>query len=169
MLKGTIALDMAVFPAGTRGVQLDVLAHQYVWRGQNNYLHGTGHGVGHFLNVHEGPQTIRNNNNMTPIAEGMVTSDEPGLYREGVHGVRCENLILTVKAAPVAHGDGTQFLKFETLTLFPFDTSLIDMDLFTAEERAWLNGYHERVRSSLMPYLKDDRSREWLEKATVQI
>ncbi len=169
VLKGTIALDMAVFPAGTRGVQLDVLAHQYVWRGQNNYLHGTGHGVGHFLNVHEGPQTIRNNNNMTPIAEGMVTSDEPGLYREGVHGVRCENLILTVKAAPVAHGDGTQFLKFETLTLFPFDTSLIDMDLFTAEERAWLNGYHERVRSSLMPYLKDDRSREWLEKATVQI
>lgn len=106
---------------------------------------------------------------MTPIAEGMVTSDEPGLYREGVHGVRCENLILTVKAAPVAHGDGIQFLKFETLTLFPFDTSLIDMDLFTAEERAWLNGYHERVRSSLMPYLKDDRSREWLEKATVQI
>ena len=169
VLKGTIALDMAVFPAGTRGVQLDVLAHQYVWRGQNNYLHGTGHGVGHFLNVHEGPQTISNNNNMTPIAEGMVTSDEPGLYREGVHGVRCENLILTVKAAPVAHGDGTQFLKFETLTLFPFDTSLIDMDLFTAEERAWLNGYHERVRSSLMPYLKDDRSREWLEKATVQI
>lgn len=169
VLKGMIALDMAVFPAGTRGVQLDVLAHQYVWRGQNNYLHGTGHGVGHFLNVHEGPQTIRNNNNMTPIAEGMVTSDEPGLYREGVHGVRCENLILTVKASPVAHGDGTPFLKFETLTLFPFDTTLIDMDLFTAEERVWLNGYHERVKAAIMPHLNDDMSRQWLEKATKAI
>lgn len=169
VLKGTIALDMAVFPVGTRGVQLDVLAHQYVWRGQNNYLHGTGHGVGHFLNVHEGPQTIRNNNNMTPIAEGMVTSDEPGLYREGVHGVRCENLVLTVKAAPVAAGDRTPFLKFETLTLFPFDTSLIDESLFTAEERAWLNGYHERVKAALMPQLKDDMSRQWLENATKAI
>ena len=169
VLKGTIALDMAVFPEGTRGVQLDILAHQYVWRGQNNYLHGTGHGVGHFLNVHEGPQTIRNNNNMTPMAVGMVTSDEPGLYREGVHGVRCENLILTVEAAPVAYGDGTRFLKFETLTLFPFDTKLIDMALFTAEEREWLNGYHERVRGALMPHLKDDASRQWLEKATAAI
>lgn len=169
VLKGTIALDMAVFPAGTRGVQLDILAHQYVWRGQNNYLHGTGHGVGHFLNVHEGPQTIRNNNNMTPIAEGMVTSDEPGLYREGVHGVRCENLVLTVKAAPVAHGDTTPFLKFETLTLFPFDTTLIDQNLFTAEERTWLNAYHQRVKTALMPHLTDDISRRWLENATKPI
>lgn len=169
VLKGTIALDMAVFPAGTRGVQLDILAHQYVWRGQNNYLHGTGHGVGHFLNVHEGPQTIRNNNNMTPIAEGMVTSDEPGLYREGVHGVRCENLVLTVKAAPVAHGDPAPFLKFETLTLFPFDTTLIDQNLFTAEERAWLNAYHQKVKAALMPHLTDDISRRWLENATKPI
>lgn len=169
VLKGTIALSKAVFPLGTRGVQLDVLAHQYVWRGQNNYLHGTGHGVGHFLNVHEGPQTIRNNNNMTPMTEGMVTSNEPGLYREGMHGVRCENLILTVKAAPVTNGDGTQFLRFETLTLFPFDTKLIDDALFTTEERAWLNSYHERVRVALMPHLKDELSRRWLEQATAAI
>lgn len=169
VLKGMIALDMAVFPVGTRGVQLDILAHQYLWRGHNNYLHGTGHGVGHFLNVHEGPQTIRNNNNMTPMTEGMVTSDEPGLYREGVHGVRCENLILTVKAGDVAYGDGGEYLRFETLTLFPFDTKLIDMSLFTAEERQWLNAYHERVRGALMPRLRDDASREWLERATAVI
>lgn len=168
VLKGNIALAMAVFPQGTRGIQLDTLAHQYLWRAGQNYLHGTGHGIGHFLNVHEGPQSIRNNgrNWDIPLQAGMVTSDEPGLYREGVHGIRCENVLLTVEA-DIPGADGFRYLAFETLTLFPFDLSLIDYEIFNADERMWLDAYHRLVYDSLSPHL-DASHRQWLAAKTRQ-
>ncbi|MCH5248151.1 MAG: aminopeptidase P family protein [Muribaculaceae bacterium] len=167
VLKGMIALDMAVFPAGTRGVQLDILAHQYLWRAGQSYLHGTGHGIGHFLNVHEGPQTIRNNNNLTPIHVGMITSDEPGLYKPGVHGVRCENCILAVPAT-IDGADDFEYIKFETMTLFPFDLNLIDTTLLNDDEVEWINAYHKRVFDILSPGL-DTETKEWLKIKTQQI
>ena len=117
ILKGHIALAMAVFPEGTRGAQLDVLARMPIWKERMNYLHGTGHGVGHFLNVHEGPQSIRMNENPVALQPGMVTSNEPGVYKAGSHGIRTENLVLT---HPASKGKIGKYLKFETLTLFPF-------------------------------------------------
>lgn len=167
VLKGMIALASAVFPEGTRGVQLDVLAHQYLWRAGQNYLHGTGHGVGHFLNVHEGPQTIRNNNNETPLLPGMVTSDEPGLYKEGKYGIRCENLILTIPVV-IEGADSFRYLGFETLTLFPFDLSLIDEEIFTEADKLWLNSYHSRVYEELAPLL-DEETKQWLKNKTLPI
>lgn len=167
VLKGMIALAAAVFPQGTRGVQLDILAHQFLWKAGQQYLHGTGHGVGHFLNVHEGPQTIRNNNNETPLLPGMVTSDEPGLYKEGKHGIRCENLILTVPV-DIPGSDSFRYLAFETLTLFPFDTGLIDTEIFTAEEKDWIDAYHDQVFVKLSPLL-DEETRQWLRKKTLPI
>lgn len=165
VLKGHIALAKAVFPAGTLGAQLDVLARQYLWQHGLSYLHGTGHGVGHFLNVHEGPQSIRLNYTPTPLMPGMITSNEPGLYREGVHGIRCENLVLTEHAMSTDFGD---FLKFETLTLFPFDTKLIDYDIFTADEATWLNEYHKHVRLELAPMLNAEEQ-AWLDAHTKEI
>lgn len=160
--KGHIALARAVFPVGTRGVQLDVLARQYLWAHGLGYLHGTGHGVGHFLNVHEGPQSIRLNYTPTPLMPGMVTSNEPGLYREGVHGIRTENLVLTVPAFTTEFGE---FLKFETLTLFPYDLSLFDTSIMTLDEIAWVNDYHEMVYSRLASHL-DENERAWLAEKT---
>lgn len=158
VMKGHIALGTAIFPEGTRGDQLDVLARQFLWQNGLSYLHGTGHGVGHFLNVHEGPQSIRLNHVNTPLTPGMITSNEPGLYRENIHGIRCENLILTVPAMTTEFGN---FYKFETLTLFPFDLRLFDTSIMTDKEIAWLNGYHEKVRELLLPLLEGD-DREWL-------
>lgn len=160
--KGHIALARAVFPVGTRGVQLDVLARQYLWAHGLGYLHGTGHGVGHFLNVHEGPQSIRLNYTPAPLMPGMVTSNEPGLYREGVHGIRTENLVLTVPAFTTEFGE---FLKFETLTLFPYDLSLFDTSIMTLDEIAWVNDYHEMVYSRLASHL-DENERAWLAEKT---
>lgn len=159
VMKGHIALSDAVFPRGTTGHQLDVLARQYLWHDGLNYLHGTGHGVGHFLNVHEGPQSIRLNHNPVALAPGMVTSNEPGLYREGQHGIRCENLLLTVPAMTTEFG---QFLKFETLTLCPFDLTLFDTSMMTDDEIKWLNNYHRTVRDRLSPLL-NSAERTWLE------
>lgn len=167
VLKGMIALARAIFPEGTRGVQLEVLAKQFLWGAGQQYMHGTGHGVGHFLNVHEGPQTIRNNNNLTPLLIGMVTSDEPGLYKAGNYGIRCENLLLTTYSELPQH-DGVAYYCFETLTLFPFDTKLIDREMFTEEETAWLNSYHRRVREELSS-LVDDETRRWIESKTEAI
>jgi len=164
VIKGHIALGSAVFPAGTRGSQLDALARQFLWREGMGYLHGTGHGVGHFLNVHEGPQSIRLNYVDVPLVPGMITSNEPGLYREGVHGIRCENLVLTVPA--MSSPEFGDFLKFETLTLFPFDRKLFDLDMMTDDEIAWVNGYHATVRERLLPALSSDAARQWLEAAT---
>ncbi|MCM1036076.1 MAG: aminopeptidase P family protein [Bacteroides sp.] len=162
VMKGHIALGAAIFPAGTAGAQLDALARQYLWREGLSYLHGTGHGVGHFLNVHEGPQSIRLNYVPTPLTPGMITSNEPGLYREGIHGIRCENLVLTVDAMTTDFG---RFLRFETLTLCPFELSLFDTALMTPAEIEWLNEYHARVREALAPGL-DGEALRWLEKNT---
>lgn len=161
ILKGHIALAMAVFPEGTRGAQLDVLARMPIWKERMNYLHGTGHGVGHFLNVHEGPQSIRMNENPVALQPGMVTSNEPGVYKAGSHGIRTENLVLTV---PAGEGMFGKYLKFETLTLCPICRKGIIKELLTAEEIGWLNDYHRTVYEKLSPDLNNDE-REWLKEA----
>lgn len=165
VMKGHISLAQVIFPAGTCGTQLDALARRFLWQHGLTYLHGTGHGVGHFLNVHEGPQSIRLNYVPAPLTPGMITSNEPGLYREGIHGIRCENLVLTIPAMTTEFGD---FYKFETLTLCPFDRKLFDLSLMTADEIAWVNDYHAKVREALSPALDSD-SRAWLEKATAPL
>lgn len=162
VMKGHIALATAVFPQGTVGMQLDALARQFLWKQGLTYLHGTGHGVGHFLNVHEGPQSIRLNYVPAPLTPGMVTSNEPGLYRENIHGIRCENLVLTIPAMTTEFGN---FYRFETLTLCPFDLTLFDTDMMTDSEIEWLNDYHRMVRSRLTPLL-NSAQRTWLEKKT---
>lgn len=159
VMKGHIALGSMIFPAGTRGDQLDAIARQFLWKNGLSYLHGTGHGVGFFLNVHEGPQSIRLNHVDIPLTPGMITSNEPGVYREGVHGIRCENLVLTVPAMTTEFGS---FLKFETLTLFPFDRSLFDLDIMTDDEIRWIDNYHINVRTRLLPYMATDAERAWL-------
>jgi Xaa-Pro aminopeptidase len=160
ILKGHIDLAMAVFPEGTRGAQLDVLARMPIWQHHMNYLHGTGHGVGHFLNVHEGPQSIRMNENPVVLAEGMLTSNEPGVYKGGKHGIRTENLVLTVPA-----GDGMfgRYLKFETVTLCPIDTCCITPGILNEEERRWLNDYNRHVYDELRDSLTE-ADREWMLK-----
>jgi Xaa-Pro aminopeptidase len=162
VLKGHIALATVVFPTGTRGVQLDVLARQFLWSEGKTYLHGTGHGVGHFLNVHEGPQSIRMNEVPTTIVPGMLTSNEPGLYVTGKYGIRCENLVLSVPAYETEYGS---FLKFETVTLFPFDLNLLDLSIMTDAEIEWLNDYHKTVFEKLSPRLTPEE-REWLAEKT---
>ncbi|WP_257389295.1 aminopeptidase family protein P, partial [Tahibacter caeni] len=161
VLKGMIALSRARFPHGTTGQQLDALARAPIWADGINYGHGTGHGVGYFLNVHEGPQSIRPpvaGEAGEPLAAGMVTSNEPGIYRPGRHGVRIENLIATVPAGESEFGE---FLAFETLTLCPIDTRPLAAELLGAEERAWLNAYHAEVEAALAPLLQTDE-RDWL-------
>lgn len=161
ILKGHIDLAMAVFPEGTRGAQLDVLARMPIWQHRMNFLHGTGHGVGHFLNVHEGPQSIRMNENPVALRAGMVTSNEPGVYKAGSHGIRTENLVLTV---PAGEGLFGRYLKFETVTLCPICTRGIVHSLLTPAETDWLNQYHRKVYEQLSPGLNEDE-RLWLEKA----
>ena len=165
VMKGHIAVGSMIFPAGTRGAQLDALARQFLWKEGLSYLHGTGHGVGHFLNVHEGPQSIRLNENPTPLMPGMITSNEPGVYREGEYGIRCENLVLTVPAFNTEFGE---FLKFETLTLFPFDLNLFDTTIMSDEEIAWVNDYHTMVRERLTPHLNAEQA-AWLETKTAKL
>ena len=143
---------MAVFPKGTAGCHLDILAREPLWRAKRNFGHGTGHGVGFFLNVHEGPQDIRQNFNEQPILPGMIVSDEPGIYRNGQHGIRHENLLLCKEAGRNDFGD---WLCFEVLTLCHIDTSIIVKDLLTKKEIDWLNNYNQRVFSILSPYLPD--------------
>lgn len=165
VMKGHIALGTAIFPEGTCGMQLDALARQFLWKEGLSYLHGTGHGVGHFLNVHEGPQSIRLNYMPAPLTPGMLTSNEPGLYRTGVHGIRCENLVLTVPAFTTEFGN---FYRFETMTLFPFDRALFDTAIMTAEEIAWVNGYHAMVFDRLSPLLDGDQA-AWLREKTLPL
>lgn len=158
VLKGHIAIAQALFPQGTRGAQLDILARRDLWRRGKNYLHGTGHGVGFFLNVHEGPQSIRLNENPTTLELGMLTSNEPGVYIAGQYGIRLENLVLVTKAFESEFG---KFYQFETLTLFPFDTSLIDTNALSSDEIKWLNQYHQRVYLTLLPHLTQKQA-AWL-------
>jgi Xaa-Pro aminopeptidase len=165
VLKGHIALDMAVYPEGTRGDQLDALARLPLWKEGLSYLHGTGHGVGHFLNVHEGPQSIRLNHVPITLRPGMITSNEPGLYRTDVHGIRCENLVLTVDACTTEFG---HFYRFEPMTLFPWDLSLMETEIMTQEEVDWVNNYHKEVYRRLSPRLNDEQ-KEWLRNKTREL
>ncbi|MDE6032425.1 MAG: aminopeptidase P family protein [Muribaculaceae bacterium] len=165
VMKGHIALATAIFPEGTRGDQLDALARQFLWKNGLTYLHGTGHGVGHFLNVHEGPQSIRLNHVNVGLRPGMITSNEPGIYRAGIHGIRCENLILCVPS-DLSNEEFGKFYQFETLTLFPFDLKLFDLSIMTDEEIKWLNDYHEHVRKTLLPLLENQNQRDWLTAKT---
>ena len=159
VLKGHIALAKAIFPQATRGGQLDVLARQFLWKEGKAYYHGTGHGVGFFINCHEGPQSIRLNDVPAALEPGMVTSNEPGIYLEGKYGIRLENLIATKLRERTEFGD---FYDFETLTMFPFDTNLIEREIMTTDEIEWLNEYHKNVCDSLSPLL-DKEERLWLE------
>ena len=163
VLKGHIALARARFPSGTTGTQLDALARQFLWREGFDYDHGTGHGVGVFLSVHEGPQRISKMHNGVALLPGMIVSDEPGYYRDGAFGMRCENL-LAVRIAQ-SPGSETPMLEFETLTLVPFDTRLLDLSLLEELEVNWLNSYHQRVFDSIAPLLQD-LDRDWLLQAT---
>lgn len=165
VMKGHIALAQAIFPRGTRGEQLDVLARINLWKEGLSYLHGTGHGVGHFLNVHEGPQKISLVQGTAPIELGMITSNEPGLYREGEYGIRCENLVLTLPACTTDFGE---FYRFETLTLFPFDLALFDTAIMTDGEIDWVNAYHVTVRERLLPHL-EPAEQEWLLAKTMPL
>lgn len=166
VLKGHIALGSMIYPAGTRGSQLDALARQFLWKECMTYWHGTGHGVGHFLNVHEGPQNIRLNENPAVIVPGMITSDEPGLYKAGQYGIRIENLVL---ARSFRHSEEFgDFMNFEPLTLFPYDSKLIDLTMLSDEELAWVNSYHAMVCERLSPYL-DDEQKTWVEEKTKKL
>ena len=159
VLKGHIALARAVFPKGTAGCHLDVLAREPLWNAKRNFGHGTGHGVGTFLCVHEGPQDIRQNTNPQPILPGMVTSDEPGIYREGLHGVRHESLLLCKELGTNEFGT---WLGFEVLTLCHIDTSIVVKELLSGDEIAWLNAYNRRVYETLSKRL-DGEVAAWLE------
>ena len=165
VLKGMIALSMAVFPRGTAGCQLDVLARNALWRTKRNFGHGTGHGIGYWLCVHEGPQDIRQNFNSQPLLPGMVTSNEPGIYREGCHGIRHENVILCREAGMNDFGD---WLEFETLTCCHIDTSAILADMLSADEKSWLNSYNEQVYRKLSPRLSSEEAL-WLRSKTLPV
>ena len=165
VLKGHIAIATCIFPQGTRGDQIAILARRNLWNVFRNYLHGTGHGVGHFLNVHEGPQNIRLEQNNTPLTPGMVTSNEPGVYLAGRYGIRTENLTLVTEAGESEFG---RFYRFETLTLCPIDKRAIDRSLLTCEEIEWLDQYHKMVYERVSPLL-DDTHKAWLKNATAPL
>ena len=162
VLKGMIAISTARFPKGTSGAQIDVLARQFLWQAGVTYSHGTGHGVGAFLSVHEGPTGIAPRYTL-PLEAGSVLSNEPGYYKTGEYGIRIENLII-VRDSAVAPG----YLDFETLTLAPIDTRLIDHTLLTDAERSWLNAYHQRVWTEISPKLTGT-VKDWLQQATAAI
>ena len=162
VLKGHIQLELCKFPCGASGTQLDILARSAMWREGMNYMHGTGHGVGSYLNVHEGPHQIRMEYVPAPLKAGMTVTDEPGLSLAGRFGVRIENTLLIT---PYKETEFGQFLQFESLTLCPIDTAPIVREMMLAEEVAWLNDYHQQVRDTLSPHL-DEGERAWLRKAT---
>lgn len=166
VLKGMIDLSMAVFPYGTAGCQIDVLARQPLWRSGRNFGHGTGHGVGFFLCVHEGPQSIRQNFLSQPLLPGMIQSNEPGLYREGMHGIRHENIIMCREAYS---NDFGRWLCFETLTLCHIDTDAILPQMLTREEKQWLNDYNEKVYRTYIPAIEDEEMATWLRKKTLPL
>lgn len=162
VLKGHIRLEMLKFPAGASGTQLDAVARMDMWREGMNYLHGTGHGVGSYLNVHEGPHQIRMEWKPTPLRPGMTVTDEPGIYLAGRFGVRIENTLLVT---PYMETEFGHFLQFDSLTLCPIDRTPIVEDMLAPDEKAWLNDYHRHVYETLAPHLDDD-TRKWLERAT---
>ncbi|MDB5737348.1 MAG: hypothetical protein JWO65_1016, partial [Sphingomonas bacterium] len=170
-LKGHIALALAIFPKGTRCSQLDTLARQFLWAAGLDYAHGTGHGVGSYLAVHEGPQRIAapgagQSGGDEPLQAGMIISNEPGYYKTGAYGIRVENLVLVEERA--VPGAEKPLLGFHTLTLAPIDRALIVRDMLLPAEIAWLDGYHARVLDEIGPLVPAD-VRAWLEEATRSI
>ena len=165
VLKGHIQIELAKFPSGISGTQLDVLAKQAMWRDGLTYLHGTGHGVGTYLCVHEGPHQIRMEWKPAPLVSGMTVTDEPGIYLSGRFGVRIENTLLIT---PYRETEFGQFLQFESLTLCPIDTTPIIVEMLTPEELDWLNAYHQMVYDRLSPLLSDEE-RQWLRQVTTEI
>ena len=165
VLKGHIQIELCKFPKGAAGTQIDVLAREAMWRDGMNYLHGTGHGVGSYLNVHEGPHQIRMEWMSTPFVEGMTVTDEPGLYLAGRFGVRIENTLVVENYKETEFGE---FLQFDSLTLCPIDTVPIDKSMLLQEEIDWLNDYHARVYRELAPHLNDEE-KAWLKDATLPI
>ena len=172
VLKGHIALATLRFPEGTSGGQIDAFARQALWQAGLDYDHGTGHGVGSYLGVHEGPQRIAKAGSGTVLKPGMIVSNEPGFYKAGEYGIRIENLVAVTEPEEIAGGERAMF-GFETLTLAPIDRALVVIDLLNDDEIAWLDAYHARVRDTLMPQLADDPAdapvRAWLEAATAPL
>jgi Xaa-Pro aminopeptidase len=162
VLKGHINLARAKFPAGTRGYQLDILARDALWQSGLNYGHGTGHGIGYYLNVHEGPQSISPADNTNPIEPGMVLSNEPAIYREGEYGIRTENVILCYEDEETEFG---KFLKFDTISFCYLDKNLIDKSILTEEDISWINTYHSEVFDKLSPFLPEEE-KLWLKDKT---
>ena len=167
VLKSHIAIATARFPKGTRGQDLDPFARRPLWEAGLDFDHGTGHGVGSYLSVHEPPQRL-SRHGTAELKPGMILSNEPGLYREGAYGIRLENLVLVTPPAPIAGGD-REMMGFETLTLVPFDRRLIDAALLSREELHWLNAYHERVLASIAPLLRKSGELGWLKQAAAPI
>ena len=167
VLKGHIGIARARFPKGTSGSQLDVLARHALWQAGLDYDHGTGHGVGSYLSVHEGPQRISKSPSAIALEPGMVISNEPGFYKTGAYGIRIENLVVVVDGETPAGGD-KPMMAFETLTLAPIDRRLVDIDLLNGDERAWLDGYHAEVQSALSGSI-DGSTATWLAAATAPI
>jgi Xaa-Pro aminopeptidase len=165
VLRGHIAISRALFPDGTTGAQLDTLARQYLWQAGIDFEHGTGHGVGSYLSVHEGPARI-SKLGTTPLRRGMILSNEPGYYKTDAFGIRIENLELVV-GADVA-GSEKPVNAFETLTLAPIDRRLIDLNMLSADELAWINDYHERVRHAVRPHV-DEATKVWLDAAAAPL
>jgi Xaa-Pro aminopeptidase len=163
VLKGHIAIATAIFPEGTSGAQLDTLARAPLWQAGLDFDHGTGHGVGSYLSVHEGPARISKLGTV-PLRRGMILSNEPGYYKTAEYGIRIENLVLVI-AEPTPPNGEKPLNAFETLTLAPIERRLIDVKMLTAKERNWLDSYHERVRDVISP-LVDGETRKWVEKAT---
>ncbi len=164
-MKGHIQLQLLHFPDGASGSQLDAIARKDLWKAGYNYLHGTGHGVGAFLNVHEGPHQIRMEWRPAPLHAGMTVTDEPGVYLEGRFGVRTENTLLIIPAEETESG---KFLQFEPLTLCPIDLRPVIKDMLNNEEKEWLNQYHETVYAKLSPYL-DPLETAWLRQVTTPL
>ena len=167
VLKGHLALGYQLFPYGTRGAQLDAIARQFLWNSEMQYGHGTGHGVGHCLNVHEGPQSIRMNENPTILEKGMILSNEPGIYRAGKHGIRIENLVV-VSDYPNNENEFGKFMRFKTLTLFPYDNRSIEIGLLSPDELLQINTYHQIVYKTLSPHL-NTKEAAWLKSKTAQL
>lgn len=167
VLKGNIALNRAIFPVGTTGLMLDTLARQFLWQAGLDYRHGTGHGVGHFLNVHEGPHNIsfRPSSNETALKPGMTITDEPGYYEDGQFGIRIENVLLVREARTEHNFGGTGYLTFENITMVPIQKKLIDLALMTKDEVDWINTYHAEVWSKVGPLLEGP-ALDWLRRET---